>query len=83
MIKQPQRSWTLVKGEAASAVVLSFSLWFIFSLQDPFAAYKSALELWGEAVVMLVMGILELMPSLQWLGWADMVKTVIQLMGFP
>lgn len=83
MIKQPQRSWTLVKGEAASAVVLSFSLWFIFSLQDPFAAYKSALELWGEAVVMLVMGILELMPSLQWLGWAYMVKTVIQLMGFP
>lgn len=60
-----------------------FLVMVYFSLQDPFAAYKSALGLWGEAVVMLVMGILELMPSLQWLGWADMVKTVIQLMGFP
>lgn len=68
LTKQPRRSWTLVKGEAASAVVLSFLFMVYFSPQDPFAAWKSALELLGEAVVMLVMGILELMLSLQWLG---------------
>lgn len=33
MIKQPQRSWTLAKGEAGSPVELCFSLWFIFYLE--------------------------------------------------
>lgn len=71
------------KGRSSFCCCTIFLITVYFSLQDPFAAYKSALELWGEAVVMLVTGILELMLSLQWLGWADMGQTVIQLMGFP
>lgn len=87
LIKQPQRSWTLVKGEAGSPVVLCFSLRFIFYL-EPFVFHSidECLGAVGRSSSDVSNGnsLADALPVMGGLGWAGVdKKPVIQLMRFP
>lgn len=73
LIKQPQRSWALVKGEACSPAVQCLSLWFIFSLEELFAfpnveGHLGALGR-SRSNISMVKFLADALPEISGLGW--------------